>query len=100
MSDLVGYQKTGSYISAMVISREKQTVLGEELIRLTCLCRRIDVGSFSFYCTQVDIIILTYRNNPSYTSMAILIFLSVRSNTDQIRMELRPCKANLVCSRN
>ena len=33
--------------------------------------------------------ILTYRNNPSYTAMGILIFLSVRSNTDQIRMKFR-----------
>ena len=44
--------------------------------------------------------ILTYRNNPSYTSMVILIFLSERSNTDQIRIKLRPCKANTICSRN
>ena len=32
--------------------------------------------------------------------MGILIFLSVRSNTDQIRMELRLFKAHLACSRN
>ena len=44
--------------------------------------------------------ILTYRNNPSYTSMGILIFLSVRSNTDQIRMKLRLFQAHLMCSRN
>ena len=47
-----------------------------------------------------QLIILTYRSNPSYKSIVILIFLSVRSNTDQIRMKLRPCKANRMCSRN
>ena len=44
--------------------------------------------------------ILTYRNNPSYTSMGILIFLSVSLNTDQIRMKLRLFQAHLMCSRN
>ena len=31
--------------------------------------------------------ILTYRNNPSYISIVILIFLFVRSNTDPILMK-------------
>ena len=44
--------------------------------------------------------ILTYRNNPSYTLIGILIFLSVRSNTDQIRIKLRLFQAHLMCSRN
>ena len=33
------------------------------------------------------IYILTYRNNTSYMPMVILIFLSVRPNTDQILMK-------------
>ena len=44
--------------------------------------------------------ILTYRNNPSFTSMGILIFLSLCSNTDQIRMKLRVFQAHLMGSRN
>ena len=40
------------------------------------------------------------QNNPSYTSMGVLIFLSVRSNTDQIRMKLRLVQPHLMCSRN
>ena len=32
--------------------------------------------------------IVTYGNNPSYISMVILIFLSVRANTDQIHTKL------------
>ena len=47
-----------------------------------------------------NVYILTYRNNPSYISMVILIFPSVRSNTAQIRMKLRPCNSNLMCSSN
>ena len=50
--------------------------------------------------TIFTVYILTYRNNPSYTSMGILIYLSVRSNTDQIRMKLRLFQAHLMCSRN
>ena len=46
------------------------------------------------------IYILTYRNNPSYMSMEILICLSVRSNTDQIRMKLRLFQVHPMCSRN
>ena len=45
--------------------------------------------------------ILTYRNNrPSYVSMVILFFLSVRFKTDHIRMKLGTRKAKLMCSRN
>ena len=44
--------------------------------------------------------ILTYRNNPSYISIGILICLSVRSNTDLIRIKLRLFQAHLMCSRN
>ena len=44
--------------------------------------------------------ILTYRNNPQYIAMVILIFPSVCSSTDQIRMKLSPCNANLMCTRN
>ena len=37
--------------------------------------------------TFYGVYILTYRNNPTYISMILLIFLSVRSNTDQILMK-------------
>ena len=40
---------------------------------------------YSLVCDEINI--LTYRNNPSYISMVIFIFLSVRSNTDQILMK-------------
>ena len=50
--------------------------------------------SYSLQC------ILTYRNNPSYISMGILICLSVRSNTDQIRVKLRLFQVHRMCSRN
>ena len=36
----------------------------------------------SFNTSQTKQHILTYRNKPSYISMFILIFLSVRSNTE------------------
>ena len=65
-----------------------------------------DIVNFPFLDGEVPrrpsygVYILIYRNYPSYTSMVNLIFFSVRSNTDQIRMKLRPFQAHLMCSIN
>ena len=65
-----------------------------------------DIVNFPFLDGDVPrrpsygVYILIYRKTPSYNSIVILIFIWVRSNTGQIRMKLRPCNANLMCSRN
>ena len=44
-------------------------------------------GNIEDFSPLIVIYILTYRNNPPYISMVILIFLFVRSDTDQILMK-------------